>query len=156
MRFPKLIEITLLSSLFPLDSSRDARGVLREAWYNVNYNSKNSKAPTMRENPAFDPTPQSRIILRDFEAPVNVGEKYIQRLTTYLQVGMDFILSNVRVVSEKKMNLRKLALLLSKLPGHFFIQVFESKDETRFDALKSDNVPQLPLEETYLDAFLFC
>ena len=62
----------------------------------------------MRENPAFDPPPQSRIILRDFEAPVNVGEKYIQRLTAYLQVGMDFICLNARVVSEKKTNFRKL------------------------------------------------
>lgn len=39
----------------------------------------------MRENPAFQYTPQSQIILRDFDAPVNVAEKYIQRLTGYLQ-----------------------------------------------------------------------
>ena len=59
-------------------------GVWRDAWYNVNYDT--TKTSTMRENPAFQYTPQSQIILRDFDAPVNVAEKYIQRLTGYLQV----------------------------------------------------------------------
>jgi len=63
---------------------RDARGVLREGWYGVNYNSKIS--PTMRDNPSFKSAVESEIILRDFEAPVNLGENYIQRLTSYLQV----------------------------------------------------------------------
>ena len=40
----------------------------------------------MRENPAFRIKPQSQIILRDFDAPANVAETYIQRLTGYLQV----------------------------------------------------------------------
>lgn len=40
----------------------------------------------MRENPAFTPSAQSQIVLRDFDAPKNVGEKYVQRLTSYLQV----------------------------------------------------------------------
>ena len=76
----------IISYLFPAlkEFSRDAQGVLREVWYNVNYDSK--KAPTMRENPAFDPPAQSQIILRDFDAPINVGEKYVQRLTSYFQV----------------------------------------------------------------------
>lgn len=63
----------------------DAQGVWRDAWYNVNYDTK--KAPTMRENPAFRNPAQSQIILRDFDAPVNVADKYIQRLTSYLQVN---------------------------------------------------------------------
>ena len=40
----------------------------------------------MRGNPAFKSPAQSRIVLRDFDAPTNVGDKYIQRLTSYLQV----------------------------------------------------------------------
>ena len=40
----------------------------------------------MGEDPAFGSTPQSQITLRDFDAPVNVAENYIQRLTGYLQV----------------------------------------------------------------------
>ena len=40
----------------------------------------------MRENPVFRGESQSQIILRDFDAPVNVGAKYVQRLTSYLQV----------------------------------------------------------------------
>lgn len=65
---------------------RDARGVLREEWYSVNYNSKIS--PTMRDNPSFKSAVKSEIILRDFEASVNMAENYIQRLTTYLQVEL--------------------------------------------------------------------
>ena len=30
--------------------------------------------------------PESRIILRDFDAPINLAENYVQRLTSYLQV----------------------------------------------------------------------
>lgn len=67
-----------------VEFTREIHGVWRDAWYNVNYDTK--KAPTMRENPAFRIKPQSQIILRDFDAPVNVAEKYIQRLTGYLQV----------------------------------------------------------------------
>ena len=32
----------------------------------------------------------SQIILRDFDAPVNVGTKYVQRLISYLQVKRHF------------------------------------------------------------------
>ncbi|PFX12464.1 Neuropilin-1 [Stylophora pistillata] len=67
-----------------IEFTSEIHGVWRDAWYNVNYDSK--KASTMRENPAFQDTPQSQIILRDFDAPVNVAENYIQRLTGYLQV----------------------------------------------------------------------
>lgn len=65
---------------------RDAHGVLREGWYGINYNSKIS--PTMRDNPSFKSAVESEIILRDFEAPVNLGENYIQRLTSYLKVEL--------------------------------------------------------------------
>ena len=40
----------------------------------------------MRENPAFKNPVQSQIILRDFDAPANMDNNYIQRLTSYLQV----------------------------------------------------------------------
>ena len=72
-------------SILSAERADDAKGVLREGWYNVNYDSK--KAPTMRDNPAFKPPAQSRITLRDFDAPINVGDKYIQRLSSYLQVN---------------------------------------------------------------------
>ena len=42
----------------------------------------------MRENPAFKRPIESQIILRDFDAPINMLNYYIQRLTTYLQVGL--------------------------------------------------------------------
>ena len=77
-------------SILSAEHADDAKGVLREGWYNVNYNSK--KAPTMRDNPAFKPPAQSRITLSDFDAPINVGDKYIQRLTSYLQVHCNFFL----------------------------------------------------------------
>ncbi|KAL9987564.1 hypothetical protein ACROYT_G001896 [Oculina patagonica] len=67
-----------------IEFPEEVHGVLREGWYNVNYDSK--KAPTMRENPAFKLAVQGQIILQDFDAPNNVGEKYVQRLTSYLQV----------------------------------------------------------------------
>ncbi|XP_022807966.1 uncharacterized protein LOC111344968 [Stylophora pistillata] len=67
-----------------VEFTSEIHGVWRDAWYNVNYDTE--KAPTMRENPAFRDTPQSQIILRDFDTPVNVAENYIQRLTGYLQV----------------------------------------------------------------------
>ena len=76
-------------SILSAEHADDAKGVLREGWYNVNYNSK--KAPTMRDNPAFKPPAQSRITLSDFDAPINVGDKYIQRLTSYLQVHNSFL-----------------------------------------------------------------
>ena len=44
----------------------------------------------MRENPVFKGESHSQIILRDFDAPVNVGTKYVQRLTSYLQVKRHF------------------------------------------------------------------
>ena len=40
----------------------------------------------MREHPLIQGPPESRIILRDFDAPINLAENYVQRLTSYLQV----------------------------------------------------------------------
>ena len=74
----------MVLSFFLIEDSRDAHGVLREVWYKVNYNSK--KAPTMRENPAFQPPAQSRTVLRDFDAPTNIRFIDVERLTSYLQV----------------------------------------------------------------------
>jgi len=68
-----------------LEFSGQARGVLREAWYNLNKFDLNRVA-TMREHSVFKTLPESQIILRDFDAPVDVAEKYVQRLTSYLQV----------------------------------------------------------------------
>ena len=82
-------------SLLSAEHADDAKGVLREGWYNVNYNSK--KAPTMRDNPAFKPPAQSRITLSDFDAPINVADKYIQRLTSYLQVHNSFFFQYIYI-----------------------------------------------------------
>ena len=49
----------------------------------------------MRENPAFKSEIQSQIILRDFDAPVNVGTKYVQRLTSFLQVKLVSLYSHI-------------------------------------------------------------
>ena len=75
--------------VFTVEFPEEAHGVLREAWYNVDYNSKNS--PTMRGNPVFEGDSQSQITLQEFDAPVNVGTKYVQRLTSYLQVKRRFL-----------------------------------------------------------------
>ena len=64
----------------------EARGVLREVWYNLNDFDLN-RVVNMREHSVFNSPPESQIILRDFDAPVGVAEKYVQRLTSYLQVN---------------------------------------------------------------------
>ena len=90
MIFTPELSHTLLR--FTVEFSEEAHGVLREGWYNVDYDSKNS--PTMRENPVFKGEGQSQIILRDFDAPINVGAMYVQRLTSYLQVKRHFTCPN--------------------------------------------------------------
>ena len=65
-----------------------ARGVLREVWYEV-YMDLNRVA-TMRQHPVFKTQPQNQMILRDFDAPVDVADYYAQRLTSYLQVNVRF------------------------------------------------------------------
>ncbi len=80
------VQVIYTLLFFTVEFPEEVHGVLREGWYNVNYDSK--KAPTMRENPAFKLAVQGQIILQDFDAPNNVGEKYVQRLTSYLQVNI--------------------------------------------------------------------
>ena len=72
-----------------VESSGEARGALREAWYNLNDFDLNRVA-TMREHFVFNSPPESQIILRDLDAPVDVAERYVQRLTSYLQVNPRF------------------------------------------------------------------
>ena len=67
-----------------------ARGVLRESWYNVNFDTNG--VPTMRQHPAYKTPPQNQMILQDFHAPVGVGDNYVQRLTSYLQVNLIFVI----------------------------------------------------------------
>lgn len=70
-----------------IESTREVHGVLREGWYNKHqYDSK--RATSMREHPLIQGPPESRIILRDFNAPINLAENYVQRLTSYLQVPL--------------------------------------------------------------------
>ena len=75
-----------------VEFSGQARGVLREAWYNQdNLNGFDlNRVATMREHSVFNSPPESEIILPDFDAPVNAGDKYVQRLTSYLQVNPHF------------------------------------------------------------------
>jgi len=72
-----------------VEFSGQARGVLREAWYKLNDFELNGA--TMREHSVFKTPPESQIIFRDFDAPVDVAEKYVQRLTSYLQVNPRFV-----------------------------------------------------------------
>ena len=60
-------------------------GVLREVWYKVYLDQKT--VATMRDHPVFKTPPQSHMILRDFDAPVDIADEYAQRLTSYLQVN---------------------------------------------------------------------
>ena len=59
-------------------------GVLREVWNNIILDQQT--VATMRGHPVFKTPPQSQMILRDFDAPVDVADNYLQRLTSYLQV----------------------------------------------------------------------
>ena len=68
-----------------VEFSGEAHGVLRVAWYNLN--NFDLKGATMREHSAFKTPPESQIILRDFDTPVDVAENYVQRLTSFLQVN---------------------------------------------------------------------
>ena len=86
-------KVVLMQEVFYILSvvefSGQARGVLREAWYNLN-NFDLNRVATMRRHSIFNTPPESQIILRDFDAPVDVAEKYVQRLTSFLQVNSRF------------------------------------------------------------------
>ena len=60
-------------------------GALREVWNAVYFDS--SIVATLLEQPVFKTPPQSQLILRDFDAPVNEKDYYVQRLSSYLQVN---------------------------------------------------------------------
>ena len=40
----------------------------------------------MKYNPEFKKPPQGRNVIRDFDAPQNVDEMYIQRLSAHMEV----------------------------------------------------------------------
>ena len=84
-----------------LEFIEQTRGVLREVWNKVNLDQ--NRVATMRQHPIFKTPSQSQLILRDFDAPVDVGNLYVQRLTSYLQVNFDLPLKYVSrsVISEK-------------------------------------------------------
>ena len=63
-----------------------AHGVLRESWDNVNFDMNGVR--TMRQHPVYKTPPQNQMILQDFDAPLDVGDNYVQRLTSYLQVNL--------------------------------------------------------------------
>ena len=44
----------------------------------------------MREHPLIQGPPGSRIVLPDFDAPIDLEDRYAQRLTAYLQVNMKY------------------------------------------------------------------
>ena len=63
----------------------------------------------MREHPLIQGPPGSRIVLPDFDAPINLEDRYAQRLTAYLLVNMkvEFFLlikTSLRFLSEKMKN----------------------------------------------------
>jgi len=69
-----------------VEFSGQARGVLREVWFEVNFNLNG--VATVHKHPVFETPPQSQMIMRDFDAPVRVADHYVQRLTSYLQVNL--------------------------------------------------------------------
>lgn len=81
-------EVLTTCFVFCLEFLGQARGVFREVWYQVDYLQRG--LATVREQPVFKTPPQSQMILRDFDAPVNVADRYVQRLTSYLQVIVRF------------------------------------------------------------------
>lgn len=42
----------------------------------------------MRDHPLIQGPPDSRIVLQDFDVPLDLEDRYAQRLTAYLQVNM--------------------------------------------------------------------
>ena len=44
----------------------------------------------MRDHPLIQGPPDSRIVLQDFDAPLDLEDRYAQRLTAYLQVNMTY------------------------------------------------------------------
>ena len=75
----------LFHILYVVEFSGHTMGVLREVWNKVYFDRRT--ITTLSEQPIFKTPHQSQMILRDFDAPVDVGDYYVQRLTSYLQVN---------------------------------------------------------------------
>ena len=71
--------------LYVVEFSRHTMGVLREVWNEVYFDRRT--ITTLSEQPVFKTPPKRQMILRDFDAPVDEGDYYVQRLTSYLQVN---------------------------------------------------------------------
>ncbi|RMX61050.1 hypothetical protein pdam_00007561, partial [Pocillopora damicornis] len=91
-----MISVRVLNSRHDIDSTcsksmeydgslTEAKGVLRETWYRLK-NYEAWRKSTMREHPLIQGPPGSRIVLPDFDAPIDLEDRYAQRLTAYLQV----------------------------------------------------------------------
>ena len=85
--------------LSAVEFAGQARGVLREVWYNVDMDLNGEE--TMRQYPVFKTPPQKQTILRDFDAPLDETDNYVQRLTSYLQVNVRFTITTCSYKSVK-------------------------------------------------------
>ena len=63
--------------------------MLRETWYRMKNDGARSKS-ILREHPFIQGPPGSRIVLPDFDAPIDLEDGYAQRLTAYLQVNVKY------------------------------------------------------------------
>ena len=75
--------------LSTIESLTEAMGVLRETWYRMKNDGARSKS-ILREHPFIQGSPGSRIVLPDFDAPIDLEDRYAQRLTAYLQVNVKY------------------------------------------------------------------
>ena len=75
--------------LSTIESLTEAMGVLRETWYGMKNDGARSKS-ILREHPFIQGPPGSRIVLPDFDAPIDLEDRYAQRLTAYLQVNVKY------------------------------------------------------------------
>ena len=88
MFFTRHLTQELFHILSVVEFIGQARGVLREVWYNVNIMDLN-RVGTMRQHPVFKTPPENQMILQDYDAAVDLADNYVQRLTSYLQVNFD-------------------------------------------------------------------
>ena len=75
--------------LSTIESLTEAMGVLRETWYRMKNDGARSKS-ILREHPFIQGPPGSRIVLPDFDAPIDLEDGYAQRLIAYLQVNVKY------------------------------------------------------------------
>ena len=60
------------------------RGILREVWYDAKFDA--TQREVYKENSVFSQVPNASHVIRDFDAPTNIGDNYVQRLSGYFQV----------------------------------------------------------------------